>query len=247
MIETRRQERVEHLVINVPPVNVFGAGALRELALALRRCACEDGIAAVLLSGEGRCFSAGASVAEHKADQAEAMLGALVDVCVALEELPVPAVALVHGSCLGGAMEVVSFCDFVVADPGATFGQPEIKLAFFPPVACSQLPRLAGLQNAAYAILSGETLSAERAAAMGVVQKILPREDWGQVAALFNGLSAAALRVAKEGLILGAGATRREQLEKLKQLFLSRLYRLEDVEEGIRSFEEKRRPEWKHR
>jgi cyclohexa-1,5-dienecarbonyl-CoA hydratase len=247
MIAEARLERVVHLTIDAPPVNVLDAAVLTELASSLRRCAADESLAAVLLSGAGRCFSAGAAVAEHKAERAEAMLAALAEACMALAELPMPAVALVHGSCLGGAMELVECCDFVVADPGATLGQPEIKLAFFPPVASYQLPRLTGLQNAAYAILTGEALGAERAAAMGLVQKLLPKSEWDQIDALFNGLSAPALRAAKEAFRLGAAAPERGRFEALNEFFLDRLYRLEDVAEGIASFEEKRKPAWKHR
>lgn len=246
MIEVTRNGRIIHLTLSSPPVNVLDAAVLGDLGAHLRRLAADENVAAVLLSGAGRCFSAGASVAEHKQERADAMLSSLLDACLALAELPVPAVALVHGACLGGALELISFCDFVVADPAATFGQPEIKLAFFPPVACYQLPRLTGLQNAAYTILTGDTLSAERAAAMGMVQRVLPKDEWGQVEAQLDGLSIPVLRVTKEALVLGAGAHRVEALEHLKRLFLDRLYRLEDVREGIAAFEEKRKPEWKH-
>ncbi len=247
MIGFARQERVVHLTVDVPPVNVLDTATLTELAGAVRRCAADEGVAAVLLSGAGRCFSAGASVAEHKPDKAEAMLAAFLDACTALAELPVPVAALVHGACLGGAMELVAFADFVVADPAASFGQPEIKLAFFPPLACRRLPRLAGGQNAAWAILTGETFGAERAAAMGLVQKVLAKDEWGQIDALFNGLSAPALRLAKEAVRLGAGADDGASLRKLTELFVSKLYRLADVEEGIAAFEQKRKPVWKHR
>jgi len=247
MIDVTRNERVVHLAINAPPVNVLDSAVLNELVDQLGRCAEDNTVAAVIVEGAGRCFSAGASVAEHRAEQADAMLTALEDACVALAELPMPAVALVHGACLGGAMELISFCDFVVADPGATLGQPEIKLAFFPPVACYQLPRIAGLQNAAYTILTGDSVTADRAAVMGMVQKVLPRDEWGEVDTTFNGLSAAALRVTKEALRAGTGSVSRPSLADLKSMFLDRLYRLEDVEEGIASFEQRRKPEWKHR
>ncbi|MCG6963066.1 MAG: enoyl-CoA hydratase/isomerase family protein, partial [Acidobacteria bacterium] len=194
-----------------------------------------------------RCFSAGASVAEHQPEQAPEMVAALTRACVALAELPVPAVAMVHGSCLGGAMELVSFCDFVVADPDATLGQPEIKLAFFPPLACHQLPRLTGLQNAAYVVLTGEGLSAEQAAAMGLVQRVLDKDRWTEIDEIFNGLSAAALRMTKKALRVGAGAHDAARLKALEDLFLTDLYGLEDVAEGISSFQERRRPSWKHR
>jgi cyclohexa-1,5-dienecarbonyl-CoA hydratase len=247
MIDVRRNERVVHLVINAPPVNVLDSAVLGAVAAELERCAADDSIAAVLLSGEGRCFSAGASVEEHAADKADGMLTALLDAGSALADLPAPTVALVHGSCLGGAPELISFCDFVVADPEATFGQPEIKLAFFPPVACVQLPRIIGLQNAAWACLTGDTISAERALQMGLVQRILARDEWDQVDKAFNRLSVPVLRLAKEALRQATGGVCRETLDGVKQLFVDELYKLEDVEEGMASFAEKRRPEWKHR
>jgi cyclohexa-1,5-dienecarbonyl-CoA hydratase len=247
MIDVQRDQRVVHLAIDAPPVNVLGSAVLDALSAELARCAEDDAIAAVLLSGAGRCFSAGASVEEHKPGQAEAMLLALEGACTALADLPAPTVAMVHGACLGGAMELIAFCDFVVADPGASFGQPEIKLAFLPPVACTQLLRLTGRQNAAYAVLTGENIPAERAAAMGLVQEILPQADWGRIDTIFNRLSAPVLRLTKKALRRGAEAYDRAALADIRKLFLTELSELEDVAEGIASFEEKRRPQWKHR
>ena len=247
MIDVVRHERVVHLVINVPPVNVLDGAALRGLVKRLEELESDESVAAVVLSGEGRCFSAGASVAEHKKDQADAMLTALSEACLALQAFPAPVVAAVHGACLGGAMELISFCDFVVATPDAIFGQPEIKLAFFPPVALHQLPLLTGYQNAAYTILSGENLPADRAQSMGLVQKILPKDQWGEIDDLFNGLSAPVLRITKQALAKSLTEGCEERLDHFKALFMSELYRLEDVTEGIESFEERRPPEWKHR
>jgi cyclohexa-1,5-dienecarbonyl-CoA hydratase len=247
MIDVVRRERVVHLVINAPPVNVLDSATLGGLVERLGELASDDSVAAVVLSGEGKCFSAGASVAEHKPDQAEGMVSALAAACLALPAFPAPVIAAVHGACLGGAMELISFCDFVVADPEAVFGQPEIKLAFFPPVALHQLPRLTGYQNAAYAILSGENISAERAHTMGLVQKILAKDEWAEIDALFNGLSAPVLRITKQALSKSLTEGSSERLDHFKALFMSELYRLDDVAEGIKSFEERRPAEWKHR
>jgi cyclohexa-1,5-dienecarbonyl-CoA hydratase len=247
MIEKQRNERVVHLTISAPPVNVLGAAILKELVEHLGELEADDSLAAVVLSGEGRCFSAGASVAEHKQEQAERMVSALSDACLALPAFPAPVIAAVHGACLGGAMELISFCDFVVAAPDAVLGQPEIKLGFFPPVALHQLPLLTGYQNAAYTILSGENLPADRALAMGLVQKILPKDQWEEIDDLFNGLSAPVLRITKQALTKSLTEGCAERLDAFKAMFMSELYRLEDVAEGIASFEERRAPEWKHR
>ena len=247
MIQTIERERVVHLVLEAPPVNVLDNRLLGELTGRLRQLANREDLAAVLVSGAGRCFSAGASVTEHRVEKVQDMLAALDEAGAALQELPAPTVALVHGACLGGALELISFCDFVVADPGASFGQPEIRLAFFPPVACVQLPRLTGYQNAAWRVVSGETVSAERALAMGLVQKLLPRDQWPEVEEQFNGLSVAALRLTKQSLRIGATVDVSPPLARAKQLFLGELYRTEDVGEGISSFEEKRKPVWRHR
>ncbi len=247
MIDVTRHERVVHLALNAPPVNVLDSALLTELVEHLHELADDQSLAALVVSGAGRCFSAGASVTEHSADRADGMLTALTQACTALADFPAPAVAAVHGACLGGGMELISFCDFVVASPDATFGQPEIKLAFFPPLACHQLPLVTGRQNAAFLVLSGETVTADRAQALGLVQKILPVEQWHEIDALFNGLSAPVLRVTKAALARGWTDERETRLADLKQRFLSELYRLEDVEEGMRSFRERRAPSWKHR
>ena len=247
MINVEQRERVVHMMIDAPPVNVLDAAILGELVERLGELEADETLSAVVLSGDGKCFSAGASVAEHKQEQAEGMVTGLAEACLALPAFPAPVIAAVHGACLGGAMELISFCDFVVATPDAIFGQPEIKLAFFPPVALHQLPLLTGYQNAAYTILSGENLSADRAQSMGLVQKILPKDQWGEIDDLFNGLSAPVLRITKQALAKSLTEGCAERLDAFKAVFLSELYRLEDVAEGIKSFEERRPPDWKHR
>jgi len=247
MINVEQRERVVHMMIDAPPVNVLDAAILGELVERLRELEADETLAAVVLSGDGKCFSAGASVAEHKQEMAEGMVTGLAEACLALPAFPAPVIAAVHGACLGGAMELISFCDFVVAAPDAIFGQPEIKLGFFPPVAVHQLPLLTGCQNAAYAILSGENIPADRAQSMGLVQKILPKDQWGEIDDLFNGLSAPVLRITKQALAKSLTEGCAERLDHFKALFMSELYRLEDVAEGIKSFEERRPPEWKHR
>jgi cyclohexa-1,5-dienecarbonyl-CoA hydratase len=248
MILTEKNERVLHLKLNIPPVNVIDTAACKELSEKLKEASRDETIAAVVISGEGKCFSAGASVDEHEEKLAADMLPAFADACRALYEMPVPTAALVHGFCFGGALELVLYADFIVADPSAKFSVPEITLAFFPPLACSALPGIIGRQNAAHLIFTGETVDAERAYAMGLVQKIAEQSEWGKITNRFNKTSAPVLRLAKQAFKKGLETPVDEiHGEIVNDLFLKRLYKIEDVNEGIASFREKRKPEWKHR
>jgi cyclohexa-1,5-dienecarbonyl-CoA hydratase len=244
MIKAELDERVLKLSLDLPPVNVLDTANLEELAQTL--AALDDSVSAVLLSGAGKCFSAGASVEEHQPEQARRMLDALSAACLALANAPVPTVALVHGSCLGGGFELAMFCDYVVADPEATFGVPEIQLAFYPPLACYQLAWLCGRQNAASVIFSGRSFGAERARELGVVQDILAVDEWDKVARSFNRLSRPVVRLAKQAFLLGSGRPDAERVAELNGLFMERLYQHQDVHEGIASFLEKRKPTWTH-
>jgi enoyl-CoA hydratase/carnithine racemase len=115
-------------------------------------------------------------------------------------------------------------------------------------LACSALPGIVGRQNAAHLIFTGESVSAERALAMGLAQKIVERSSWEKVIHRFNETSAPVLRLAKEAFQQGLKTPVDEFHGKVvKDLFLDRLYQIEDVKEGIASFREKRKPEWKHR
>jgi cyclohexa-1,5-dienecarbonyl-CoA hydratase len=247
MIGVERIGRSVHLTLRMPPVNVIDTASCTALTGQLLELKQDESIAALFLSGDGRGFSAGASVEEHRRENVEGMLDALMASCRELAEFPAPTVALVHGMCLGGAMELIAFCDFVVADPEAKFGQPEIQLAFFPPLACGRLPQLIGSQRAAHLNLTGEIVKAPEAKALGLAQDLVEKDEWPAYIERFNGLSAPVLRLSKQALLKAGGGPDFTRLDSIKDLFLTELYKLEDLQEGINSFAEKRKPEWKHR
>jgi enoyl-CoA hydratase/carnithine racemase len=248
MIKIEKIDRVMNLKVDIPPVNVLDTENCRELTENVRKIQEDKTVAAIVISGEGKCFSAGASVEEHKKELAPQMIGAFADTCRSLASVAVPTVALVHGFCFGGALELTMYCDMVLADPSAKLSIPEISLAFFPPFACSILSSIVGRQNAAHLILTGETIDAQRAHSIGLVQKIIPRDQWDREISKFNRLSIPVLRLAKEAFRKGMREGEADTLTPiLNDYFLDRLYKIEDVAEGIASFNEKRKPEWKHR
>lgn len=247
MISADKTDRVLHLKISVPPLNVINIETCNQLAEKLKKASQDASLACVLISGEGKCFSAGASVDDHEETKAKDMISAFINACKAIHDLPIPTVALVHGFCFGGGLELVMYCDFVVADPDSKFGIPEIKLSFFPPFACSVLAGIVGRQNASYLIYTGETINAEDSHRMGLVQKIIPQADWNQIKAQFNQTSIPVLRLAKKAFNLGLETPVEEAFDLIaNDLFVNDLYQIEDVKEGIASFREKRKPYWKH-
>ena len=162
----RLQLRIENglatLTLTRPPVNVIDGAMMDELVSKLDECRSAK---VLLLRGEGRCFSAGAEVEEHLPGQVEGMLRRFRDAALALSRLPIPTVAWLHGSALGGGLELALMADLVFAAPGTRLGQPEIALGVMAPLAAAWLPGQIGVRRTNELLLTGRTLMAEEAKA----------------------------------------------------------------------------------
>ncbi len=175
-----QREGIARLTIDHPPVNVLSAEVLAELIVALHRAE-EDPQARVVLldSAAPKAFAAGANIREMAPldpEGAERHGARGQGVTVAIERLPLPVIAAVHGSCLGGGCEIALACDLIVAADDALFGQPEINLGVMPGWGGTQrLPASVGVQQARYWILSGRAVPAESARAQGLVLEVVPR------------------------------------------------------------------------
>ena len=157
--------------------------------------------------------------------------------------------AALQGMCLGGALELASACQRVFATPGAGLGQPEIKLGVIAPVASLLLPRRIGQARADDLLLSGRTILAEEALALGLIDEVAddPLEAaraWHRTHLL--PLSGAALSHAVRA---SRWELRRalDRLPELERLYLNELMTTQDATEGLTSFLEKREPQWSHR
>ncbi len=125
---------VLHLTLDAPKANILDAAMLGGIVEALEANV-DAGTKLIVFEGAGRHFSFGASVEEHTAENARGMLEQFHGLFRRLAELAVPTVAVIRGQCLGGGLELASWCTWIVASPEAKLGQPEIKLAVFPPMA----------------------------------------------------------------------------------------------------------------
>jgi len=149
-INFRIDDRVARITLARPPLNVLNIAMMREIGQALNECEQRRDLAAIVFdAAEGsRAFSAGVAVEEHMAETVFKMLDTFHAIFRSLAQISKPVVAIVDGPALGGGCEVIAACDIVIASERARFGQPEIKLGVFPPVAAILLPRIIGDKKA---------------------------------------------------------------------------------------------------
>ncbi|HEU5370533.1 MAG TPA: enoyl-CoA hydratase-related protein, partial [Ktedonobacterales bacterium] len=185
---------------------------------------------------------------DHTSERVEPMIRGFGRLFIRLRTLPMPTIAVVRGAALGGGTELALGCDLVLAATSARFGQPEIKLGVFPPIAAALFPQLIGYQQAARLLLSGEMITAEEAARLGLVTHAAADEELeGTLESLlkrFRRLSAAALRITKAALLRGADVGLAQALPYIEDLYLHELMTTADAREGIQAFLEKRQPIW---
>ena len=166
-------EGVATLTLDQPPLNILTRALLSELRQALAALAGDPAVRVLRLCSTGRHFSAGADVGEHLPPEYRELIPEFMATIERLGAFPLPVIAAVRGRCLGGGFELVLAADVIVAGEGATFGQPEILLGVTAPAACVLLPRLAGAGFAAEILFTGDTVSASRAHAAGLVDHVV--------------------------------------------------------------------------
>ena len=230
-----------------PPLNILDIGMLKELREALARVAPRRHV--LIIDAEGdKAFSAGASVQDHLGDRVVTMLSHFHDCFRLIDKLDIVTVALVRGVALGGGCELALACDFVLASDRAKFGQPEINLGVFPPVAAYQLSRQLAPRKGLELLLTGDSIDATTAERLGLVNAVFPldefdarAEEWLQ--RLYK-QSASSLRFARRAFRLAQSANFNERLAAVERLYLDELMETHDANEGLNAFVAKRKPVW---
>lgn len=246
-------DRVARITFTRPPLNIFNIAMMREIGRALDECVSRHNLAAVVFGAtpDSKAFSAGVAVEEHVEETVYQMLDSFHAIFHTLEQLARPTIAVVDGLALGGGCELVAACDIVIATDRALFGQPEIKLGVFPPIAAILLPRIIGEKRARELILTGELIDAPAALQLGLVNYVLPvgelEQKTQEVIEKLRELSAPALEMARRAMDLGRGLAFDSTLAGVENLYLHELMKTEDAREGVKAFMEKRKPKWRHR
>lgn len=253
-VEERFDKAVTALTIGPAPANIVSASLMQELVNALDASEKNKNCKLIILSGEGKHFSYGASVEEHAPNQVGKMLPSFHKLIAKMISHPVPILARVQGRCLGGGFEVAMACHFLFTESSAQFAVPEIKLGVFPPPACALLPLKVGDVRANEMILSGENFSGEDLYRMGMANDCSPSEQVGEMERRIQLFvekkilpkSSSSLRVSTQAARLFMREHFQKYIEKLELLYLQDLMRTQDANEGIMAFIEKRTAVWKN-
>lgn len=251
MIRTEKREEggVVRIVLDAPKGNVLDIAMIDAVTTALAAHV-DAHVKLLVFEGAGRHFSFGASVEDHQRERAPLMLTAFHGLFRALSRIAVPTCALVRGQCLGGGLELASYCTFLVATPDARLGQPEAKLAVFAPMASILLPWRVGGGVALDMCITGRTLEAEEARRVGLVTEVTSDpEAWISrlYAESLRPMSASSLRFAERAARVGLSRALERDLPALERLYLDDLMATHDANEGIAAFIERRAPELRDR
>ncbi|WP_239807072.1 3-hydroxyacyl-CoA dehydrogenase NAD-binding domain-containing protein [Croceicoccus hydrothermalis] len=169
-VSTRTDGNVLIVTTDNPPVNALGAAVRQGLSAAMEQARNDDAVEAVVIRCDGRTFHAGADITEFGKPPVEPGLPTVVDT---IESCTKPVVAAIHGTALGGGLEVALGCHYRIAAKSAKLGLPEVKLGLLPGAGGTQrLPRVVGVEAALDMIVTGNPVSATKAETLGLVDRL---------------------------------------------------------------------------
>ncbi len=253
-IQVETRDRVGLVALNRPKqMNALNDALMNELGAALLAFDADDGIGAIVITGNEKAFAAGADIGAMKDWTYMDVYGAeyITRNWETLKRVRKPVIAAVAGFALGGGCELVMMCDIVIAADSARFGQPEIKLGIIPGAGGTQrLPRAVGKAKAMDLVLTGRLMDAAEAERCGLVSRVVPAErlldEALAAAALISQFSLPSVMMAKEAVNRAFEMPLAEGMLFERRLFHS-LFATRDQKEGMAAFMEKRPARFQHR
>jgi cyclohexa-1,5-dienecarbonyl-CoA hydratase len=251
-LEFLHNNSVARIILDDGKGNVLDSIMVGDLLELLNSFKDKNDLKLITFEGAGKHFSFGASVEEHTKENAPRMLKEFHQLFYTITDLSVPTLAKISGQCLGGGLELAIVCNFLFADKTANLGQPEILLGVFPPPASVILPIKIGNAKAEELIITGKAISAEEGKAMGLINKVFEDKDamekeldeW--IKKNIINKSASSLRYVVRASRTTFNHLLRKMLPAVEEMYINGLMETDDANEGINSFLEKRKPEWKN-
>lgn len=253
MVKLEKTEHIGIIRIDRPDaMNSLNEQVLTELNAELEKAEADPEIRAVIITGEGKAFVAGADIARMQEldEQAGFDFGRLgQQVFRRIETMDKVVIAAVNGFALGGGCELAMACDIRIAGERAKFGQPEVSLGITPGYSGTQrLPRLVGKGKAMELILTGSIITAEIAASIGLINHVVPQESIMEEAMVMAKKIAEnaplAVSYSKKAIQKGLEITDVDQAILVEAEYFGKCFATSDQKEGMTAFLEKRKPEF---
>ena len=243
---------VAQIILDDGKANILDSVMMEELQNVLVSFKNNTQLKLITFEGGGKNFSFGASVDEHKKEFAAIMLREFHQLFYLIRDLAIPTAAKISGQCLGGGFELALMCNFIFVDKTAKLGQPEILLGVFPPPASLILPEKIGLARAEDLLITGKTIAADEAKTIGLVNELFENQNtmeteitkWIELNIIPK--SASSLRFVVKAARAKFNHVFSNFLPQLENIYVNQLMETDDANEGINSFLEKRKPNWKN-
>ncbi|MBN6188287.1 enoyl-CoA hydratase [Aneurinibacillus sp. BA2021] len=255
VVSWMRERQIAKVVIDNPPVNVINADVIEQLTLVIEEIENDPEIKVVIFTGKGeKAFIAGGDIKGFPewmgkgVEEAKKKSLWLQQPLNKIDCLSRPTIAAINGVALGGGCELALCCDIRIAEEQIRIGLPEIKLGLFPGAGGTQrLPRLVGKAKAKEMIFTGESLSAEEAKQIGLVNHVVPRgQSLGKALEIAESIcrfSLPALSFAKQSINTGCDQPLYEGLVTEAEYF-GHVFQTVDIKEGVEAFIQKREPKF---
>jgi cyclohexa-1,5-dienecarbonyl-CoA hydratase len=251
LIIVEKANNIGKITFNNGPLNVLTIQMMEQINKALEDFLKDESLKAVIFDHSGKAFSAGVDVGDHMGDKAPQMIKEFHGIFRKLNKLKCPTIASVKGAALGGGCEIAIFCDIVLTSDKAKFGQPEIKVGVFPPIAVLVFPQIIGNKKAFELIILGEIIDANEAHRLGISNYVFPIESYEQeftnFIESFDKLSTIVMYYSKKAFNKALGIDFETKLDEIEEFYLKELMSTHDANEGLQAFLEKRSPNWQNR
>lgn len=251
LIIVEKSNNIGKIIFNNGPLNILTIAMMKQINEAIEGFINDQSLKALIFDHNGKAFSAGVDVGDHIGDKAPIMIKEFHGIFRKLSNLKCPTIASIKGAALGGGCEIAIFCDIVLTSDKAKFGQPEIKVGVFPPIAVLAFPQIIGNKKAFELIMLGEVIDANEAHKLGISNHVFPHESYEKEFAKFiesfKDLSSIVLQYSKKAFYIGLGIDFNNQLDRIEDFYLKELMSTHDANEGLQAFLERRSPNWQNR